>query len=51
MYWNEGLDRISMILMNRYMAVRNDINYCEIEFPSNHAVMSKETDLKVRYLC
>jgi len=51
MYWNEGLDRIDMILMNRYMAVRNDKNYSDLEFPSNHAVMSKETDLKVRYLC
>jgi len=44
MYWNEGLDRINITLRSWYMAVRNDKDYSDIEFPSNHAVMSKATD-------
>jgi len=31
------------------MAVRNETYYSDIEFLSNHAVMSKATDVKVRY--
>jgi len=49
MYWNEGLDRINMTLRSRYMAVRNETTISDIEFLSNHAVMSKATDVKVRY--
>jgi len=33
------------------MAVRNYKDYSDIEFPSNHAVMSKATDLISQVLC